>query len=958
MKKMRLFYLVMGFVFLFFQGSTSFAANTVNRTTENANIIKVGYFDYQGFIEQDEKGNYFGYGVDYLKEVCKYTGWEVQYEYDTLENCVEKLNNHDIDLLFSAQLHEENKELFDLSENPMGYEYGVMYVSDGSEIYYDDYNSFNGMNIGFLDGSCQHEKFSSFADGKFQYNANDYKTMDELINALDSNEISGIVLSSLSPVNNLKLVCRFSADSFSMLTHDENEEVMNQFNHAITEIRCYDPLFEANLYKKYYSNDETGSIPVFNSEEVNYIEEHNIIKLGFLSDNFPYTYVDDNNCASGIIVSLTDKISELIGVKFEYIPLSSREELIESCLHGEIDGYFDAKSTEDSSTNKHTEAIYSTEIATIRNGSKKDSYTVVADYSLKPYSLFIEQQFQITDIEYVENAEKCIELINNNEADTAILSGFYINKLNSAKSDGKSIINPTTVSTMNLSVYFSDGVSDVVVDVINKGISLLRDFDVNYAVQKVQQETKNEVGSTATFDIFSKSNEVIILELLLIVFVIVLFVGNKYFRNISKLKYVDQLTNCYNLNYFKKVAPKILEDNGIDGYCVVKFDIFRFKYINQYYGWNVGDQVLKKLADIFKSAMESNELLARVSDDVFVALVNMNNPGRDTTTKQLYYYMESIRTELKIDIKLTIKSGIYKVADESEEITFMIDKATVAEKSIKDNPKVDYAVYNKQIEDKIKNESEIEIAMEMALSNSEFKVYLQPKTDLYSLKTVGAEALIRWIKPDGTQIYPDEFIPFFEKNGFIEKLDLYVLEEVCKYLTVRKKDGKKCFPISVKQSRYLICNPNYISKIYEIIDKYEMDSSLIEFELTESLYIENKELLFYAIDKIHSLDIKLSIDDFGSGYSSLNLITEIPADVLKIDREFLTDSANKQVKKDVIDNVVNLAHKLNMLVVCEGVESYEQQEFLKTIKCDLAQGFFYSKPLPISDFEKYVEKTS
>lgn len=259
------------------------------------------------------------------------------------------------------------------------------------------------------------------------------------------------------------------------------------------------------------------------------------------------------------------------------------------------------------------------------------------------------------------------------------------------------------------------------------------------------------------------------------------------------------------------------------------------------------------------------------------------------------------------------------------------------------------------MEEKLLLETRIEEEMKRALIDSEFQVYYQPKIDLKTKKVVGAEALIRWIKPDGTMIFPDQFIPVFERNGFIEELDGYVLKEVSKFLMNRVKNKTSVFPISINQSRYLFSNPHYVDNIETIIENTGINGELIELEVTESLYIENHTQLARVVNQLRECNIKFSIDDFGSGYSSLNLLTEISADVLKIDREFLTDSDTSQVKRDVIENIVELAHKLNMKVVCEGVETRDQVEFLENILCDVAQGYYYSRPMPVLDFEEYIE---
>lgn len=299
--------------------------------------------------------------------------------------------------------------------------------------------------------------------------------------------------------------------------------------------------------------------------------------------------------------------------------------------------------------------------------------------------------------------------------------------------------------------------------------------------------------------------------------------------------------------------------------------------------------------------------------------------------------------------------GLYQIENRKEAVANMIDKAILARKVDKDKRHSLYVIYTDEMEEKLILETRIEEEMKKALNDKEFKVFYQPKVDLKTKKLVGAEALIRWVKPDGTMIFPDQFIPVFERNGFIEELDYYVLNEVSEYIVNRVKNDLPTFPISVNQSRYLFSNPQYVDNIFAIMKNTGVDGQLIELEVTETFYIENHTRLVRVVNQLKECNIKIAIDDFGSGYSSLNLLTEMPADILKIDREFLTDSEKSQAKRDVIENVVELAHKLNMKVVCEGVETIEQEKFLENISCDIAQGYYYSKPISIKEFAVYVE---
>ena len=244
--------------------------------------------------------------------------------------------------------------------------------------------------------------------------------------------------------------------------------------------------------------------------------------------------------------------------------------------------------------------------------------------------------------------------------------------------------------------------------------------------------------------------------------------------------------------------------------------------------------------------------------------------------------------------------------------------------------------------------------MDEAWENGEFHPYLQPKWNMATDQISGAEALIRWIDEKGNIIPPDEFIPVFERNGFIEHIDFYMLDEVCKYIRQMIDEGREVYPVSINQSRYLLYDPNYIMKVQEIMLKYRVPKGLIELEITETVFFNEKERMLDVMRNLKEFNMNLSIDDFGSGYSSLNLLRDIPFDVLKIDRGFLDESVQSDSGKWILRKIVEMAEGLHLKVICEGVETHEQVEMLLDIGCIYAQGYLYSRPIPIEEFmEKY-----
>ncbi len=284
----------------------------------------------------------------------------------------------------------------------------------------------------------------------------------------------------------------------------------------------------------------------------------------------------------------------------------------------------------------------------------------------------------------------------------------------------------------------------------------------------------------------------------------------------------------------------------------------------------------------------------------------------------------------------------------------LIDRANIAAK-VKGKYEHSYSFFNEDTRNRLYKEKRLEDNMNKALEKGEFIVYYQPKYSLGDVNEIeGAEALIRWNSPEFGFISPIDFIPLFEKNGFIVNIDMFVFEEVCKTLNKWINKGYTPVPISVNMSRVHLYRDNFIENITDLISKYNISPEFIELELTESVVFDNLNILIDIMKKIKEIGFLISMDDFGSGYSSLNLLKDLSFDILKLDRGFLIETTDTKRGKIIISKIVEMAKAIDIKVICEGVETYEQVEFLKEIGCDKVQGYLFAKPMVLDEFEKHL----
>jgi diguanylate cyclase (GGDEF)-like protein len=930
----------------------------INIQGKERKTIKVGYIDYAGFIEKTDNNEYSGYGIDYLEEISKYTSWNYEFIYDTWENCLQKLEDGEIDLLCSAQYTKERDGKYDFSKYSCGKEFSVLYVnSDNKTFYYNDLQAFNNSTIGLLTGSFQNEAFAEYAHKMgFKYNIKEYNTDSEMINALQQGEIDAMVAGSLSRRDNLRVVAKFSVDPFYFMVKKGNNELLEPLNDAMAQIQCNNPYFEMQLYDKYYSRSVTSNQPLFTKSEVAYINEAPILRVAYLKGWYPYSYYSEHGEEAGALIQLCHRIEEQSGLKFTFVPYDSIDDIYQSMDDGKIDIVAVMPNIKQHVSDKEiriTSPYLISQVMLLSTNqyiNQTKDLNLVAVKSMKHLSDYFYKQFHVRNIYWEDTLEDCIDGVEKKTADFAVVDYFNVNKAVHIGEDDKILVSQTANARIEIALGVASDEDGQLIEILNKCIQFFSDKDYYGAINMELTAQESVFSLKAFLREYSTIILVIVLLALLAIAVLIVILRRIFKRIIA----FDKLTGCHNQSHFEKLVPRILDEHENIEYYIMSFDIYRFKYFIQYYGKKAGDDLVRSITSKVRILLGKEEIIARTSDDSFAILIESTNYLK--IIEEFYFLLDEIKQNFKVDISIKVNFGLYKIEDKKEPVAMMVDKAILAQRTVRDKKNLAYAIYTNEMEEKLLLETRIEEEMKRALKKREFQVVYQPKVDIKTKKVVGAEALIRWIKADGTMIYPDQFIPIFERNGFIEQLDYYVLNEVSKYITDRIEKNLPTFPISVNQSRYLFTNPRYADNIITIINVRGVPAELIELEITETMYMENNTLIERVIKRLKECNIRFAIDDFGSGYSSLTLLTEMETDVLKIDREFLTDSDKSQEKKDVIEKVVELAHKLNLQVVCEGVETKEQEEFLESISCDVAQGYYYSKPISVKKFDLYVEK--
>lgn len=417
----------------------------------------------------------------------------------------------------------------------------------------------------------------------------------------------------------------------------------------------------------------------------------------------------------------------------------------------------------------------------------------------------------------------------------------------------------------------------------------------------------------------------------------------------------DKLTGLYNREAFFGKVENMVKEKEPGYYIMSCFDIDKFKLINDQYGAAVGDKVLKQIGKIMGEEFPAvGGIAGHISADNFASLYPVQAENNDVAERM----RKTIEFPDNSSDNISYSVGRYVVSDISLLPSAMYDRAYIAKQSVKGRYDIHIAYFDEAMRDKLLREKEIISEMADALKKEQFEVWFQPQFNHSTGACVGAEALVRWRHPKRGLVPPGEFIPIFEKNGFVYELDKFVWERSCKYLRKWIDEGRNPLPVSVNISRYDIFRSDLVDVIVGLIKKYDIPIDLLRLEVTESAFAESQDQIIAVVSKLADCGFLVEIDDFGSGYSSLNTLKDVPAHVLKLDMRFLEDTNNSQRGGNILESIVRMAKWINMSVIAEGVEELEQADYLKSIGCNYIQGYLYAKPMPAIEYEVLAKTKS
>lgn len=453
-------------------------------------------------------------------------------------------------------------------------------------------------------------------------------------------------------------------------------------------------------------------------------------------------------------------------------------------------------------------------------------------------------------------------------------------------------------------------------------------------------------------------------SMLLSCMALLLFFGYQLFsiraksrKQLDAMALTDSVTGLGSYLQFRVDAKELLARHTPASYAVVYFNIRKFQYINDLYGYEEGNHVLKKMADCLHMALSPGEISARIQADQFVSILQYDD--LDSLEKRVMDIIREVQDSKdhfnsQDPYKIALNAGIYPIEDRNERLDIMIDCASLVTRKEYRNDQHPCRLYDSDLRNRLRKSKELEDMFESALASGEFQMYYQPKYNLKTHHFDGAEALIRWFSPKKGTISPAVFIPILENSSYIIDLDEFVFETACRQIRSWLDEGLPVSPISINVSQLHLYRVNFVEHYLEVIRQYQIPPSLVQIELTETALFDDNDSLKDILETFRQAGICILMDDFGSGYSSIYALRNMPIDMLKIDKTMVDGLESNTKIREIINTVITLAHTLNLKVVIEGVELKEQFEALERMEADYIQGFYCSRPMPADQYRELL----
>lgn len=926
--------------------------------------LKVGYIADTDFVFEDRPGHTTGYGYEYMEFLSNYAHCNFEYvEFRTWRELSDALNRGDVDVVPGMPGDYRKLENATRTDHVVGRFPMELIIAN---------NKVNPhMRIGTIPDNYPTPGLAGVARGEgFTYDIETFQSYPDMIDAYENGEIDAYIDAMINPHKANNVLAIFDRQSYRLSVRSDNRELLTRLNLAMDQMLLNQSNIRDKLNNKYLRAQGVPLILTRNEKE--YLANRKKLRAAIFMYRQPYAYHNAQGELVGVMPEIIKRIDKDLDVEIEIVETRSIAETIELIKNGDVDFVADVFCDYDWAKDiniKPTQSYLTMDYVAVTRSDyveKPSELPVVACCADMFYTqAFIEPNFPEDKRVYVPTLEDAIKAVNNGRADVVYIQRNLVNALIASLEIYDLDVSSESVYSEPVSIGVYANEEPQLWHILNKEINHI---DSDWIRTVVSNNRQAEIHITPKWLLYHHPLRVVF-ALLALAAAIVWFIvyrnrmRQKHLSEMEHMAYTDLRYDLPNVSWLENEVPnavqKLSAENPDAKTFFTIFAMSSHAAATKEYGRSLMDKQFKLMA---KSLAESEPVLltaAGIDVEHLICFCKGNSVDEIKTWAEdaikTFSYMETADANAKVVLHMSAGISEY---NPSMNVQQAVDQAVTA---CHQQGGDDVKVFDEKLGEHLTLQHTIESRMEQALRDGEFKAWYQPKYDIRTRRIIGAEALVRWISPEMGFMPPGKFIPLFEQNGFVIPVDYYLLEKTFQLQKERLEAGKEVVPISVNQSRLHMTEDGYLDKMKAIVEKYNLPEGLIELEVTETVFGDfdakgGQNNANNIVKSLHDLGFTVSVDDFGSGYSSFMMLGNLPMDVMKIDRSILVGADTSERMRTILGNVIKLGNSLKMKVICEGIETREQEELLLSLGCYMGQGFLNAKPMPVEDFVSFMEK--
>ncbi len=924
----------------------------ISAETGSHPTLRVGYYEESEFFGPLVGNQGSGYGYDYLKELSYYARWNYEFVPGTWEECVDWLESGEIDLLPVLHYTHEMDEKFALSTEDVGQLTPKLLAAEANTaLQPGNLPQHQGLSVGFVAGSTDVMHLHHYAQEiGLAYSPVNFVDEASALTALESGEVDTVCLSTMRLPPRVQVLASLVPQPMKLAVRKNDYVLFGEMNEAIALMGNLYSSLEQVLQQKYFSDASDRSL-MFSQAELEFLATHPVIEVAIDPHYMPMEgFHTMSGEAQGVTVQFLEYVATITGLQFEFVSMTDHQVALSLMDDGGTALMSGLNQSLLAHADVETSGVY-LEAALVLIGedtfsAEGDTVTIALTPRTVGFQSLVSESYPNAVYMQMDSQEEAYDAVHSGQVDLMLTNIYTAQAEYLVRDESLRILQDLGVYSQYRFAIGADQ-SVELIGVLDKVIEATSGAEINAMLLAASlPEATTETNLLQ-----------IILSVLLVSVAIVvssfLFVKLRNARKrLIRLAYYDDLTGERNLKKFLMDADELRSKYTSTGFALVILDIRNFQMFNDFHGFEEGNRLLRLMAHHLGQRLDSGrELFGRVGSDEFIIMVVAEDEEQLQARLQASeaYMQRLLKDGPYARTRVTFVYGAYLIGADEPSMSSAYEKVNLAHKEAKRNESVNHHIYDDSMRIKAMEEQEIERTMEQALADQEFKLFLQPQYFTDSERIYGAEALVRWQKADGRLTPPFAFLPLFERNGFVTRLDFYMFEQCCQMIRKWLDNGIPPVPLSVNFSRLHLTNQHFVSKLCHIADQYRVPHRYLVVELTESVIIDHQGQLDRYLQQLHANDFALSMDDFGSGYSSLGLLKSLHVDAIKLDRSFFTGDKDTARMLTIVQSVLRMAKELGIKTVAEGIEEAYQVAYLKQMDCHIIQGYYFAKPMPADD---------